>query len=95
MADQPAKTVAQKQEPSSAVPLPSDVQASVEYVQTYCQHFGPRDQHNAFHVQLASKGWSYGVSVDVNGKKHPWVTHWKKLPADERVKQATLFNQKG
>lgn len=95
MADKPdtSKTVeAQKSSSVASASLPADVQASVDYVLAHCQHFGPRDQHNAFHFQLASKGWSFGVKVDADSKRHPWACDWLQLPHVERAKQHALFN---
>jgi hypothetical protein len=93
MADQ--KNEKSQKQGLSAVPLPADVQACVDYVRSFCVGLSPREQHNAFNYQLASRGWSYGVSVDADGKKHPWACHWKQLNADARAQQAITFNQRG
>lgn len=92
MADQSKPVVKPEEQLSPAVPLPADVQASVEYVSTFCQGQSPRDQHNAFAYQLASRGYRFGAAVDAVARTHPWACDWLQLPKEERAIQHALFN---
>lgn len=46
----------------------------------------PEDSHNSWLAEKRADGWSWGPKKDPEKKEHPCFIEYKRLPADQRVK---------
>ena len=50
----------------------------------------PEEVHQEFVNRLTADGWTYATEINREGKKHPRILPWNKLPSQQRARE-TVF----